>query len=97
MDKFETMLLEVADPDQGKRRDLYNYDNPASCDICSSSFEKSTFFIDGGVEGTMAWANMCPKCFASRGQGIAWGKGQLYMRQDDGSWVMAAGFPPEDN
>lgn len=87
----------MSDVEQGKRRELYNHDNPTTCDICSGSLDKYTFFIDGVVEGTMEWANMCPQCFTSRGQGVAWGKGQLYMRQEDGTWVMTAGFPPEEN
>jgi hypothetical protein len=40
---------------------------------------------------------MCPKCFCTKGFGIGWGKGQLYMRQDDKNWLLTAGFAPRRN
>ncbi|PIQ05822.1 MAG: hypothetical protein CO158_02120 [Piscirickettsiaceae bacterium CG_4_9_14_3_um_filter_43_564] len=96
MNKYETKLFEISNPEEGKKRDLYDYNNTESCDLCTKSLAECNFFIDGEVRGSLSWANMCPKCFSTRGSSIRWGKGQLYMKQPDGSWVMSAGFPPED-
>lgn len=73
------------------------YDNaPDVCDCCGESFDGQQYMIDGAIKGSIAWANMCAGCFSREGKGIGWGKGQLYLKQDDGSWLMVAGFPPND-
>lgn len=39
---------------------------------------------------------MCEECFSSKGKGIGWGTGQLYMNTKDG-WLLVGGFPPEED
>jgi hypothetical protein len=51
--------------------------------------------IDGGVRPSGVWACMCADCFAVRGQGLGWGRGQLYLRWED-KWLLVAGFLPEE-
>jgi len=94
MNKYETKLLEMSNPEKGKSLDEYCYSPPDTCDLCSESLTDCAFFIDGAVRGSLSWANMCPKCFSTRGESIRWGKGQLYMKLPDGAWVLSAGFAP---
>jgi len=96
MNIYEMKLFQITNPEKGKKLNLYDYSNPESCDICSTSLVESIFFIDGALKGDTLWANMCPKCFYSSGQGLGFGKGQLYMKQPGGKRVMSAGFPPEE-
>lgn len=71
--------------------------NPGErCDLCSDPLSNKVYFIDGAVQGAGMWANMCPQCYFKHGRGIRWGAGQLYMRQVGGSWLMVAGFRPDD-
>jgi hypothetical protein len=73
------------------------YSNPPDCcDQCNHSLDDSTLFVDGRLKGDFMWAIMCPSCFKRQGEGIAWGKGQLYQKQDNGDWLLVAGFSPED-
>jgi putative AlgH/UPF0301 family transcriptional regulator len=39
---------------------------------------------------------MCAECFLKMGEGIGWGKGQLYTQLEKGDWLMTAGCRPED-
>lgn len=32
-----------------------------------------------------------------RVEGIGWGKGQLFARRVDGSWLLVAGFAPDES
>ena len=53
--------------------------------------------IDGRLKGEMMmWAHMCSSCFLASGEGLGWGDGQLFARKLDGSWLLVAGFPPDD-
>ena len=85
----------------------YCYDSPETCDLCGKSFLGAEFLVDGETKGTEQiqvpggdsmgqWAYMCANCFASHGVAVGWGRGQLYQRRDDGSWLMVAGFPPDE-
>lgn len=93
---YDKELESIADIEEANLKQIYNYDSPEQCDLCSRSLVNERFFIDGAIKGSAMWANMCPECFSNQGQGIAWGKGQLYMRQEDDRWLMTAGFPPEE-
>lgn len=57
------------------------------CDICSKKLR--TTMIDGASR--FGWANMCKVCHARYGSGLGTGKGQLYKRQVDGSWLKVMG------
>jgi hypothetical protein len=52
--------------------------------------------VDGQLRGELMWGNLCGECFFERGEGIGWGDGQLYAHRTDGSWLLVAGFPPDD-
>jgi hypothetical protein len=96
MNNYERKLLKQADVEQGQRREMFNDMSPSKCDLCGGGLERGMFFIDGALQDSMEWANMCPRCLSSRGQGVGWGTGQLYMKQPTGAWLMVAGFPPEE-
>jgi len=68
---------------------------PKCCDQCGRSLEHFSIFIDGRLKGDSMWGIMCADCFKSQGEGIGYGKGQLYLRQGNGGWLLVAGFPPE--
>lgn len=95
-DSYDQELESISDIKKANLKQIYNYDNPEQCDLCSRSLENERFFVDGARRDSLQWANMCTECFSQQGQGIAWGKGQLYMRQEDDRWLMTAGFPPEE-
>lgn len=69
---------------------------PESCDFCGEDLSNHRLFVDGRLRGQIAWGNMCAECFTRNGEGIGWGRGQLYQRQSDGEWLMVAGFRPPD-
>ena len=52
--------------------------------------------IDGAANDSDTWACMCATCFPAYGKGIAYGSGQLYIRDADG-WLQVGGFAPEEN
>lgn len=100
-------LSQLVDRERAMKSADYCHDNPESCDLCGLSLQGEEFLVDGEVKGTSRiatpdgggmgqWAYMCAHCFAARGVAIAWGRGQLYQRQSDGSWLLVAGFPPEE-
>lgn len=91
----ERRLMTIADVEEGLRQEQY-YLNPSdNCGLCDSSLEERHLFVDGCLRGQLIWSIMCAECFSRNGEGIGWGKGQLYQRQADGDWLMIAGFRPE--
>jgi hypothetical protein len=54
-------------------------------------------FIDRRLHGQSSWSHLCAKCFIRMGEGVGWGKGQLYARQPNKDWRMVAGFPPKED
>lgn len=64
------------------------------CDYCHRSFDRCGLFVDGKLRGDSMWANMCASCFPKHGEGIGWGRGQIFARQANGDWRLVAGFPP---
>jgi hypothetical protein len=93
-DDVYEILAKLVDLETGLRRKEKYYGAPEVCDCCSKSFEGQQYMIDGGLKGSIAWANMCAECFSRVGTDIGWGKGQLYLKHE-GSWLMVAGFPTE--
>lgn len=69
------------------------YINPQdNCDLCGCSLKSQKYFVDGQVLG-LGWGIMCAGCFDKKGDGIGYGKGQLYKNMDD-SWQLVAGDIP---
>ena len=89
-------LARLVDLKTGLRRKEKYLCAPEVCDCCNESFAGQQYMIDGGLKGSIAWANMCAECFFRVGKGIGWGDGQLYLKQDDGTWLKVAGFQPEE-
>ncbi|MCX5812542.1 MAG: hypothetical protein NT178_08360 [Proteobacteria bacterium] len=92
----EQALAALSDMKQAKMHGEHHPDPPESCDECGCQLDENHFFVDGRLRGELMWANMCPECFAEKGEGIGWGKGQLYMKQTNGDWLMTGGFAPGD-
>lgn len=89
------LLDETADVDRGLQVGRFFLNAPDECDLCGRPLSEEKYMIDGGVQPSGIWACMCGDCFALKGQGLGWGSGQLYLRQDD-KWLLVAGFPPEE-
>jgi hypothetical protein len=66
--------------------------DPDNCELCEAPFINDGFFVDGAIRGDSGWALMCTNCFGRHGQGIAWGKGQLYKNEGDNGWLQVGGF-----
>lgn len=77
------------------RQPEYDVNPPDTCDICMKPLKRRRFMVDGKVRGHSAWACMCSDCFLAFGEGIAWGKGQLYQQNPQG-WRLVGGECPKD-
>lgn len=86
----------LVDMDEAKRRLVYFSPPPEHCDLCRRSLHEETYMIDGGVKDVSGWACMCSKCFQTKGRGIGWGIGQLYLRDNQG-WLEVGGFGPQSS
>lgn len=95
IDDFTSSLDALVDLDRAEREKVYFQPPPELCDLCLKDMSNEKFMIDGAIKGSRAWACMCVECFMNRGSQIGWGKGQLYLRDQNG-WLEVAGFPPED-
>jgi hypothetical protein len=97
VDDSEKKLQSYENLEEGLRRSE-TYANPSdTCDICGKSFANRRFMIDGSLkEQRLMWACMCSCCFLTQGEGIGWGKGQLYTQLDNDEWLMTAGFPLDE-
>lgn len=88
----EEVLLARADDDEALRRSEWHVDPPEQCDYCHCDLGKKLCFIDGMERDSFMWGNMCADCFLEHGKAIRWGAGQLYKQQENGRWLMVAGF-----
>ena len=86
----------LVDLDRAKREATYFVGAPEVCDLCRKKLGQDKYMIDGSLRDSGMWACMCSTCFAERGTKIAFGSGQLYMRDEQG-WLEVAGFQPEDD
>jgi hypothetical protein len=50
--------------------------------------------VDGKVRNSHVWANMCSDCAFFCGDGIGWGMGQLYLKDEKGR-LLVGGFADE--
>lgn len=62
-----------------------------SCDGCGIDLSTVGLFVDGNSP-RLGWGNYCAACCLAHGTEVAWGRGQLYAHQPDGSWKGVAGF-----
>lgn len=83
----------LVDIDRARHNKVYFQPPPEQCDLCRKSLSQEKYMIDGKVDDLGGWACMCASCFEKRGRKIAWGHGQLYMKDSKG-WLEVAGFPP---
>ena len=91
-DAFEQRLAATIVADEVNQNVAQYAYNVEDCGACGCQLEQRVLFVDGCFRGQSMWGNMCAQCFAEKGAGIGWGRGQLYARQADGTWRMLAGF-----
>jgi len=93
--RSEQALESYVDFDTACSENVKVLEAPGNCDLCNVPFEERKFWIDAKLKNRLLWGNMCSDCFLRRGEGIAWGKGQLFARMLSSEWLMVAGFTPE--
>ena len=92
----EQQIAAMMDEGEGRRRGQC-YVNPSdACDFCGCNLQERAFFVDGRLPGQITFASMCAECFLENGEGVGWGKGQIYKKTPEGGWLMVAGFPPKE-
>jgi hypothetical protein len=91
----EHKLRDLVDLKEAKRRNIFWSGEIKRCDLCGHDFENDQYMADTSTKCGF-WANVCSRCFDEREAQIGWGKGQLYLRTDDG-WLLVAGFGPEED
>ena len=91
----ERILDQIADTGKGKRLKEYYIGASPECDLCRCLLEDGKYMVDGSIKGTSAWGFMCPDCAVFCGDGIGWGTGQLYLKDESG-WLLVGGFDEED-
>lgn len=93
----EAKLLPLEQLQEGLAQDEIYFNAPEQCDVCKTTLTDKRFMVDGNFKpGGCLWGCMCAKCFLKVGEGIGWGKGQLYTKLENGEWLMTAGFRPAD-
>jgi hypothetical protein len=91
------LLNSLVDLKRARMHDVHFASSPSYCDLCGKDLSEEKYMIDGAVKDSGGvWACMCAACFLRRGVRIAWGFGQLYLRDETG-WLEVAGFPPEES
>ena len=83
-DALEKMLAATVDASEVDGSEPQAADDIEKCDFCGCTLSARGLFVDGRLGGQLMWGNMCAQCFVENGEGIGWGKGQLYARQPDG-------------
>jgi len=92
---LDDQLARFSDEERGKLQGITSTDDPNACDLCGRDLSSSQYYLDARHREDLMWSNMCGQCFFDVGEGIGWGKGQLYSRQASGEWLLVAGFPPD--
>jgi hypothetical protein len=92
LDAAEKRLAAMIDPAEVDANEAQHAYNAENCGSCGCLLSDRGLFVDGRLRGQPVWGNMCANCFESKGDGIGWGRGQLYARQSSGSWRFVAGF-----
>jgi hypothetical protein len=96
IDAVEVQLASIVDPNEVDANEPAHAYNVQNCGVCDCVLNLRGLFVDGRLRGDLMWSNMCAACFASKGEGLGWGNGQLYARQPDGKWRMVAGWRSSD-
>jgi hypothetical protein len=97
VDESERRLQAHENLVEGVRRNDTYAGASEECDICDKPFSSRRFMVDGNRRGRgIEWACMCSACFLREGEGIGYGKGQLYTHMDNDEWLMTGGFPPQE-
>lgn len=65
---------------------------PANCEVTGQPITDR--FVDGVVVRSGAWASMHPDTHATLGNGFGIGRGQLFERQPNGTWLCMKGWVP---
>ncbi|MBX9899960.1 MAG: hypothetical protein K2Y28_04165 [Burkholderiaceae bacterium] len=82
----------TANPKKGRELNEFYASPPTSCDLCGKSLTNEKYFIDGKVNDSPMWANMCGQCHGACGVEIKWGRGQLYLNCGIEGWLKVGGF-----
>jgi hypothetical protein len=96
IDASEERLVFNVDPTEVDTNEPGHAYGVQNCGSCGCALNERGLFVDGRLRGDLMRGNMCAPCFTKLGEGIGWGKGQLYARQSDGSWRMVAGWRSPD-
>ena len=92
VDESEIAICNYADFETAAHAQQFHISPPAKCDVCSADLSDRWFFVDGRVNESGEWRDMCSQCFFTKGVKIGRGKGKLYQRQLDGRWLLVGGF-----
>ncbi|EGQ9318293.1 HNH endonuclease [Vibrio parahaemolyticus] len=93
----KTSLIEFEDLEKAIEQDTKYVNPPDCCDVCRASLENQTYFVDGAIKSSSAWAFLCEYCFEKDGVGIGWGLGQLFKKNKHNEWLLVGGFAPESD
>ena len=61
---------------------------PDSCDQCGRDLHGVGYYFDACTIEDLMWSWMCPPCFFGLGCGVGEGYGQLYLRSEDGTFLI---------
>jgi hypothetical protein len=90
----ENKMRDLVDLAEGKSRNIFWIGDITRCNLCGHDFENDQYMADAAIVGH-TWANICARCFEEQKAEIGWGRGQLYLRTDEG-WLLVAGFGPQE-
>lgn len=74
------------------RRGMLRLPAPKRCNVCQCDLTTEMLLVDGRLDGSLEWADMCPRCAVLYGAGIGPGDGQIYERRKDGNWSCIGGL-----
>ena len=61
---------------------------PIACQICNKKINDRFYDCKVSLGG---WCDCCPACSSNYGIGLGTGKGQEYIKQDNGTFVLTKG------
>jgi len=94
--RADALLDDLVDLERGRDAAIHYMPSRKSCELCKRSLAGRKYMIDGAANDWDSWACMCATCFLAYGKGIAYGSGQLYIRDAHG-WLQVGGFAPEES
>jgi hypothetical protein len=90
-DSSEKSLMKKENWKLAEAIDCNWHEEDCTCDICHQRIT-GRHMIDGIRSNFFEFALMCPKCHKNYGDGFGEGKGQLYTKLTNGSWLLTYGF-----